>query len=89
MSPAKSFSVEKRITRSAARTILDEKSNQTFSSLINTESQTNDDVSDTKRKGMKKARSDPATSEFESGMCIAADWEFYQWTLSISFRVHL
>ena len=88
MPPAKSISVEKRITRSAARTILNEKSDQTFPLLIHTESQTNDHVSDTKRKGTKKARSDPATSELESGMCIATAWNLYRWTLSISFLVH-
>ena len=78
MSPPKSFSVEKRITRSAAKTILNEKSNQTFWPLIDTENQTNDHAGDTRRKGMKKTRSDPATSEIESGMCIVADWNFYQ-----------
>lgn len=89
MSPAKSFSVEKRITGYGARTILNEKSNKTFSSLIDTKSQMNDDIIDTKRKGMKKARSDPATSEIESGMRISAVWDFYQQTLSISSLVHL
>ena len=74
MSPAKSFSVEKRITRSAARIILNEKSNQTSSSVIDMESQLNDHVIDTKGKRMKKAQLVPAASEFESGMCIAHDW---------------
>ena len=74
MSPAKSFSVEKRITRSAARIILNEKSNQTSSLVMNMESQLNDHVIDTKGKRMKKAQLVPATSEFESGMGIAHDW---------------
>jgi hypothetical protein len=78
MAPTKSFSVEKRITRSAARIILDGKLNQTSSSLIGMDIQLNDHGIDTKRKGTKKAQLDPAANEFESGMRVAYDWDFYQ-----------
>lgn len=71
MSPAKSFSVEKRITRSAAKIILNGKSNRTSSSLIGMDTQWNDHVIDTKRKGMKKTQLDAAANEFESGMRMA------------------
>lgn len=76
MSPAKSFSVGKRITRSATRIILNRKSNQTSSLLIDMDSKLNDHVIDTKRKRMKKAKLDPAAIEFKSDTCIIYDCDF-------------
>jgi hypothetical protein len=64
MAPTKSYSIEKRITRSVARIILNGKSDQTSSMFIET---------DNTGKEMKKEKVVPAANVFNSGMCISQD----------------
>ncbi|CAF1942855.1 unnamed protein product [Rotaria magnacalcarata] len=69
MSPTKSYSVEKRITRSVARIILNSKSDQKSSMFIEIDNKLNNDVNDNRRKKMKKKEKVvPAANVFNSGL---------------------
>ena len=74
MSSTKSYSIEKRITRSAAKIILNSKSDQTSSVLIEIDNKLNKYVNDNSTKEVKKKKKVvPAANVFNSGMCIAQD----------------
>ena len=74
MSPTKLNFVEKRVTRSAARLILNSKSDQTSSMLIESDSKLNNNGIDSRRKQMKKKEKPiPAANVCKSGMCITYD----------------
>ena len=74
MSSTKSYSIEKRITRSVAKTILNSKSGQTSSIFIESDNQLNNNVNDNGRKERKKEEKVvPAANVFNSGMCIAQE----------------
>jgi len=78
MSATKSYSIEKRITRSVARIILNSKSDQTSSLFIEIDNKLNNNVNDNSRKEMmKKEEVVPAANVFNSGMCITQDSGFF------------
>ena len=92
MSPTKSYSVEKRITRSVARIILNSKSDQKSSMFIEIDNKLNNDVNDNRRKKMKKKEKVvPAANVFNSGMCITQDSVdcFHKLALYVSLVFHL
>ena len=72
MSPTKSYSIEKRITRSAARIIENSKSDQTSSISIEIDNKLSNNDNHNGRKEMKKKKEKvvPAANASSSGMCI-------------------
>lgn len=74
MSPTKSYSVEKRITRSAARIILNSKSDQKSSMFIQIDNELINNVNDNRKKKMKeKEKVVPTANVLNSGMCVTQD----------------
>jgi ribosomal protein L31E len=92
MSATKSYSVEKRITRSVAKIIQKNKSDQTSSMFIEIDNKLNSNVNDNGRKKMKKKEKVvPAANVFNSGMCITQDSVdfFHKLALYVSLVFHL
>jgi hypothetical protein len=78
MSPTKSYAVEKRITRSVARIILNSKSDQTSSMFIEIDNKLTNNVNGNIKKEMKKKEKVvPVATVFNSGMCIAQAVDFF------------